>query len=167
MIALKITDIKDFMSKLLIGNVFDSFYLIEASITTFNTYTIDGTLQKNFYEEEQAKKILVSGQTYSLWKDNKNFCFSLIKGTRTPLHFKIVFQQSRENTDSILKSSGCTINAQDVNGLYLNFQYSNGELICTTGVSLRIFTMDRSLEHTWDSLVMKYFSKQNFSFQQM
>ena len=34
MIAVKIQDIKDFMSKLLIGNAFDSFWLSEASITT-------------------------------------------------------------------------------------------------------------------------------------
>ena len=37
MLALKITDVKDFMNKLLIGEVFDRFSLVEASVTTFNT----------------------------------------------------------------------------------------------------------------------------------
>ena len=40
MLALKITDVKDFMNKLLIGEVFDRFSLVEASVTTFNTFTI-------------------------------------------------------------------------------------------------------------------------------
>ena len=31
MLALKITDVKDFMNKLLIGEVFDRFSLVEAS----------------------------------------------------------------------------------------------------------------------------------------
>ena len=39
MLALKITDVKDFMNKLLIGEVFDRFSLVEASVTTFNTFT--------------------------------------------------------------------------------------------------------------------------------
>ena len=33
MLALKITDVKDFMNKLLIGEVFDRFSLVEASVT--------------------------------------------------------------------------------------------------------------------------------------
>ena len=45
MLALKITDIRDFTNKLFIGEVFDKFCLSEASITTFNTFTIDGRLQ--------------------------------------------------------------------------------------------------------------------------
>ena len=46
MIALQIVDLKDFMSKLLIGSTFDSFWLCEASVTTFATFTIDGTLHR-------------------------------------------------------------------------------------------------------------------------
>ena len=48
MLALKITDVKDFMNKLLIGEVFDRFSLVEASVTTFNTFTINGKLHYDF-----------------------------------------------------------------------------------------------------------------------
>ncbi|CBL20025.1 hypothetical protein CK1_19950 [Ruminococcus sp. SR1/5] len=48
MLALKITDIRDFTNKLFIGEVFDKFCLSEATVTTFNTFTIDGRLQKDF-----------------------------------------------------------------------------------------------------------------------
>ena len=48
MLALKINDVKEFMNQLLIGETFDHFQLVEASITTFNTFSIDGTLKREF-----------------------------------------------------------------------------------------------------------------------
>ena len=63
MLALTISDVKDFMNKLLIGEVFDNFSLVEASITTFNTFTIDGHLQQDFFDtdtvEEYKKEAVV------------------------------------------------------------------------------------------------------------
>ena len=44
MLALKITDIRDFTNKLFIGEVFDKFCLSEATVTTFNTFTIDAEI---------------------------------------------------------------------------------------------------------------------------
>ena len=52
MLALKISDVKDFMNKLLIGEVFDHFSLVEASVTTFNTFTIDGKLHHDFFDTD-------------------------------------------------------------------------------------------------------------------
>ena len=40
--AFQIQDVKSFMSHLLLSNTFDRFLLTEASITTFNTFFIDG-----------------------------------------------------------------------------------------------------------------------------
>lgn len=167
MLALKIMDIKGFMAKLLGGSSFDAFYFVEASITTFNTFTLDGTLHPDFFDEEKAQNIRESGQTYALWGDIRNLCFAIIKGTRSPLYFKIIFQQSRKNTEKILLQSGAAINSKDIHGLYLNFQYNNGELLCTTGTSLRIFTMDKTLDNYWDSLVLRFFHKQGISFEQL
>ena len=100
MIALQIVDLKDFMSKLLIGSTFDSFWLCEASVTTFATFTIDGTLHTDFYDTQEAQLLQTQKQTYSLWRDIKPFCFSMMKGKKTPLHFKIVFRLSEKNTEN-------------------------------------------------------------------
>lgn len=54
MLALKITDIKDFTNKLFIGDIFDRFWLNEASITTFSTYIIDGKLQQEFFDSDKG-----------------------------------------------------------------------------------------------------------------
>ena len=47
--AYKITERKNFMGRLLGSSVFDSFLLAEASITTYNTFLIDGRINKGFF----------------------------------------------------------------------------------------------------------------------
>lgn len=46
MIAFSLTNIKDFMSHLLLNETFDHFSFIEGEITTFNTFHIDGFIKK-------------------------------------------------------------------------------------------------------------------------
>ena len=57
MIALNVQDVKDFMARLLISEEFDSFWLCEASITTFSTFQIDGTLRPEFFDTEEAEAL--------------------------------------------------------------------------------------------------------------
>ncbi len=104
MLALKITDVKDFMNKLLIGEVFDRFSLVEASVTTFNTFTIDGKLQYDFFDTDTKAAFEEKSTEYSLWHDVKPYCFSIIRGRRTPLNFRIVFELSHDQTQSLLRN---------------------------------------------------------------
>lgn len=85
------------------------------------------------------------------------FCLELIKGKKTPLNFKIVFQLSSSNTEKLLLQTGVALTPSDVNGLYLNLHYDGRSLHCITGTSLNLFTMDKSLEHAWDEMVRKFF----------
>ena len=75
MIALKILDIKDFMSRLLKGEAFDPFWLVEASITTYNTFTIDGSLYRDFFDAPLLEALDRTQRTYSLWREVKPYCF--------------------------------------------------------------------------------------------
>lgn len=166
MIALNIIDQKDFMNKLLIGDSFDAFWLVEASITTYNTFTIDGTLHKDFFEAPLAEALERTQRTHSLWQEIKPFCFSIIKGKHTPLHFKLVFQLSRENTNKAVLDSGIDLQPEDIAGLYINFQYNGAELACTTGTSLRVFTMDKTFDIVWDNMVLAFFKQHGIAFHQ-
>lgn len=161
MIALQVQDVKDFMSRLLIGNTFDAFWLCEASITTYVTYNIDGSLHMDFFDSEQSEILTRSARTFSLWKEIKPFCYSIVKGKRTPLHFKIVFQLSRQNLEKMLAGSGLDWKPEDVFGLYLNLQYDGSSLSCTTGSSLKTFSMDKSLDRLWDDMVRSFFKQQS------
>ena len=165
MLALKITDIKDFTNKLFIGEVFDRFWLNEASFTTFSTFTIDGKLQQDFYDSDEKEILTSSGRTYALWRDLKPYCFSIIRGKRTPLCFKIVFQFPPEKFFS--KSPEGSHPSPEVSGLFLNVQFKNQLLICTTGVSLKTFVPGVKPDSLWDTKILEFFRKNQIMFEEM
>lgn len=162
MLALEIIDIKDFMNKLLVSEVFDRFSFVEATITTFNTFTIDGKLQHDFFDTDTKAALLEKSTEYSLWQDIKSYCFSIIRGRRTPLNFKIVFELSHNQVQSLLKNETSAADIP-VRNFYLNIQYKNQTLLCTTGVSYASFSMDKRLEHLWDDSLITFFSSHHIS----
>lgn len=158
MIALEISDIKECMAHLLLKETFDSFQFISGSITTFATFQIDGRLHKEFFDTEQLNT-LPDDQNYALWRDIREYCFSLIRGKKTPLDFKFVFCLSCENTAKLLAREVPVLTPKDVQGLYLNFRYDGSALHCITGTSLNVFSLDKSLEHVWDHTAGVFFRK--------
>lgn len=167
MLALNITDVKDFMNKLLIGQVFDHFWLNEATITTYNTFSVDGRLQQDFFDSDAREALAQSARTYSLWKEVKPFCYSIIRGKRTPLSFKIVFQLSPNKAAAALGSADVGIEPENITGLYLNLQYKNKALLCTTGTSLKTFLPGKRLDQYWDSMILDFFRQNEIIFEQV
>ena len=137
------------MSQLLMTETFDRFSFIEGEIVTFNTFKLDGYLQKE----------------YSRWEDVREFCFSLIKGKRTPLSFRLILSLSPDNIVRLMEQTVPEMSPEDVQGLYLNLKFDGMHLTCITGTSFRTFTMDKSLEHAWDEMVKKYFLKKEIEFE--
>jgi hypothetical protein len=152
------------MSKLLVQTTFDHFLLSEAVITTFNTFTIDGHLRKEFYSEDELESLQLKESHLSAWENIKPICFELIKGKKTPLHFKFVFQLSPSNTERLLQQTGLSLTPQDVNGLFINIKYDGNVLSCITGTSLNFFTLDKSLEQAWDSMIQRFLKQQEIIF---
>ena len=150
MIALKITDLRDFTNKLFIREVFDSFWLNQAEITTYNTFSIDGKLHTDFLDSDQLQILQKSGRTYSLWKETRPFCWSVIRGKRTP-----AAQASLSAAPSA------------ISGLYLNLQFKNKILLCTTGTAFNTFIPDKRLEQLWDGMVLDFFSQHQIIFEEM
>ena len=160
MIALALTEVKECMAKLLLSEIFDPFYFIEGEITTFSKFSIDGYLNKDFYEKEDAPE-----RDYALWKDVREYCFSLIKGKRTPLNFKLVLGLSDSNIEKLLLQQGLDFKPSDVRGLYINLKYDGQKLQCTTGTAMNLFTMDKSLEQAWDKMIQKFFTQKEIAFE--
>ena len=136
MLALKITDIRDFTNKLFIGEVFDKFCLSEATVTTFNTFTIDGRLQKDFFDTDSMNRLTEHGRTHSLWKDIRPFCWF-------------------------------GISSEQIDGLFLNLQFKNNSLLCTTGTSLKTFSMDKRPEQLWDDMILSFLSRNQILFERL
>lgn len=166
MIACKVTNLKKFMSHLLVGDSFDSFWLSEATITTGNTFTIDGVLHPEFFSPEAREILERCHRTHSLWKEMKPLCYSIIRGKQTPLQFQFVFRLSYEKTRLALADSGIGVDPDQVKGLFLNIQYNGGQLICTTGAALGVFTMDKSLDRMWDQMALRFFRELDIDYEE-
>lgn len=161
MIALQFTGTKDFMSHLLLRDTFDSFSFIEGEITTFNTFKIDGYIQKEFYDKDALLP------EYSPWKNIRDYCFSIIRGKRTPLGFRFVFSLSPQNTSRFIEQNHLAIQAEEVQGLYMNIHFDGVRLTCVTGTSFKTFNPDRTLEQTWDKITERFFLTKEISFEKM
>ncbi len=149
---------KNCMQHLLLKTTFDSFSLIEGEITTYNTFHIDGYLHKKFFEEAPQKE-------YSSWGDLREFCFQIIRGKRTPLNFRFILSLPREDFEDFLNQQEIfAFRSSDLQGLYLNFKYDGTSLKCVTGISLSLFTMDKTLEKVWDNYAKEFFLKQEIDF---
>lgn len=167
MLALKITDVKEFMNQLLTKETFDSFCMIESSVTTFNTFFIDGKLNPDFFDTDERDVFQRHALTHSFWKDIRPFCYSVIRGKRVPLSFKIILALSPRQQHSLLQNISPATVCGQINGMYLNIQYKNHTLLLTTGISLNTFPPDKLLEQAWDSTVRSFLKNHQLPFEEI
>ena len=154
MTALQIVDIKSFMKKFLLTDSFDRFLLLEGSITTFNTFQIDGTLRKSYYSREEQD--LLMERSLSLWGEVRPFCLELIKGKRTPLHFRFVMHLLPEKATALLVKNGCDVDPSLVRALVLNIRYDGSKAVLTTGTAYQTFVPSKEPDIIWDKALAKY-----------
>ena len=126
MLAVRITDTRDFMKKLLTQDLFDTFLLSEASVTTFTTFSIDGTWHPDYFEEP-----LSDAPPSSDSDAPKALTWKLVRPLRG----------------------------------YLNFQ--KNIVTCTTGTSLRIFTLDKTLDSVWDEMALRFFRSRQIPYENL
>lgn len=164
MTAYELVDVKNFMNKLLTTDMMDHFLLPEATVTTYVTHTIDGHLHPEFFSPEDEPYERLRQLSVSPFSQLRPFCFGLMKGQRTPLSFQFVFQLSPENQQRTIARSGCNFRPEDILGMFLHLKYQDKKLLCTTGISYRTFTLDKSLEQEWDRLVGLFFKTHQIPF---
>lgn len=162
MVALKIEDIKGFTKKLFIGDVFDIFLLREATIVTFNTFSIDGHIRQGYYTEQELEENKI--EELSSWSVIKPICFSLIKGKKLPGSFQITLQLSPEQVEKFLIHSQVGLTVDQVNGICMNIRYEDNVLYCVSGTSLNIFTLDRVIDIEWDEALRLFLRQQEIAY---
>lgn len=151
------------MSRLLTTECFDAFLLSEATITTFTTFHIDGSFHKDYFGLSQDHTTCPAGSSLT-WRLIRPLFYELVKGRHTPLNFKLVFRLADYNTEKLLEQAGIPLTVNDVAGLFLNIHYNGKEVSGTTGTSLRIFTLDKSLDFAWDTMVEKFLRQRKIPF---
>ena len=161
MIQYTIPSVKEFIQAFLCSELFDDFYLSEGQITTFNTYHIDGHFKKEFFQDLKETDDMPDRE-YSFWKENRSFCFDLIKGKRVPLQFKFVLLLSPSQLAALLAQESLAFSPADISGCFFNITYRDGQLTCTSGTALTAFSLDKSLEEAWDKSLSQFLNRHNF-----
>lgn len=151
MIALEIKNVKAFMNHLLNSEAFDSFYMEEASITTYNTFLIDGHTVKAFYTGTDASgNDMDRPGPFSTWKQMRPICFSLIKGNRSPVAFKFVLHAGERYMERLKGNPEASFHLEHTKALTVSIRYDSGVLKCMTGTSYHTFIMDKTIDNIWD-----------------
>ena len=164
MLSLTIKDLKQFMNKLLISDTFDGMCLSEAYICTGCSYTIDGKLNTDFYNEDELNSM--PSTRYTSWKNIKPFAFSIIKGRKVPELLKITFVLPEAVVAKLILDTDINFDPDCVNGLFLNVRYQDGSVTMTTASSLSTFTLDRSLDEAFERYIINFLSDADISYQE-
>lgn len=165
MLALQVTSLKNFMNALLVGDLFDIFLLEEALIATSATYTIDGRINKDFYTIEEWSDKNEHPFEFATWQSIKSTCFDLIKGKRTPLQFKFVFQLMPIHTASIIKSENSTVTPDLIKAFVVTVKYDGEKVNLFTGTSYTTFVMDKEPEKQWDAALLQFLYKKGIAYE--
>ena len=164
--AYQIKDVKNFMSRLLGTSAFDSFLLAEASITTYNTFVIDGRIEKGFFTGDVNDDNILPPYEFSKWADMRQICFDLIKGRRTPVRFKLVLHLMPEQIGEILKNGNANVTLSDIKAFVLNIKYDGSMLTCITATAFYTFLPDKTPDRLWDDFVTHFLSENEISFEE-
>lgn len=136
-------DIKIFMNKLLTEDTFDSYEVRNIELETMVKYQIDGKINKDYLAENEER-------IYCKWGELRHSVYGLIKGSKKPKVFKLVFALTKERVE-ILHPNG--------SAMFINIMFENDRVGFITGSSQKEFTLEKSVDLAWEEYVKKYFKK--------
>lgn len=165
MIALKITGLGSFMSRLFSGNTFDSFLLSEGTLQTAVSWQLDGKLNKEFFEKEVRDDPAQFPYDYTAWSEVRPFLRDLIRGKRAPVAFQFIMHLKPEFMETLLEKEGDSDLKSSVGAFVLTIRYKNGEATLLTGISMKSFTLNKNAERLWDKTLRQFLQTKEISFE--
>jgi len=151
----------NFSQKLFYGQIFDEFLFLEGHIVTNCSFSLNGRLNKSFYTEEDYNSL--EEPKLTTWQNIKPVYRQILADTdnldKFPVKFSVILTLSPNQTKKLLAGSDSDIAFENIEGLHLNIKYENGILTCTTGTSLKIFTLDKSLENYFDKYTENFLNR--------
>jgi len=145
------TGTKEFMNRLLKDDVLDTFEVRGVEMTIGTRISIDGNLiiQKENLDESPEKQ-----QGYTTWEALRPLVFAIIKTGAKPKQVKIIFSFKTENVKDIHPNAAA---------LFLNMVYENDTVNFTTATAQKDFSLEKSLDDSWDEWVRSFFIMKNIS----
>ena len=137
MLALELSDdsVKGFMGRLLKEDIFGDFKVRMVDILAKNRFSMDGEIANGEMKD------------FSMWSDIRPLVFEIVKHMGRPSVLKIVFSHKEPQTIH-----------ENASALFLNLMYENGKLNLTTATAQKSFSLERTLESTWDEWIRGFFS---------
>lgn len=151
MVSFQVLNIKEFMTFLLKGNIFDDFELRQLTIHTFTQYQITGLLDKEYFTLDEQETM---ERKYCIWSEIKPFAFQVVKGKKLPSFIKIIFSLEEKKKKEFFPNASA---------LFLNITFKNNIILCITGYSSIQFTMEKTEEYNWDNWMIDFFKQQNIA----
>lgn len=161
MLSLVFHDLKKMTALLFTENSFDRFLLKSASLSAMLSVTISGEKDPDFFSEEEREKEMQ--ESFVRYETVRPLLFSLIKGKRPPLSFRIILITDKNTTNSLKVKSG--FSEAEVTSLSMNFSFKNGVLTLSSGVSYSGFTLDKSLEALWDQTIRNFLDQKDVTYE--
>ena len=129
MLALALTNKKDFMNKFLKTEIFDHFLLQEGIVVSSVSYVIDGTITKGFYTETEAEELGIKTFHFLPFSMLRPRIFDLIKGKKAPSSFKFVLMLSPENQKRTMERIGSSYTPADISAMSMNIKVQNPAIL--------------------------------------
>lgn len=153
MISVKINNLKTFTSHLLVQDTFSAFLLVEAQIQTHSVFAINGRKNEAYFATSEED--VACDTDYNTWGVLRPICYEIIKGKNLPTYFKFVLKANSAVISTLLENLP-DFKETDIDGLFCNIRYENGNLTITTGTSLKIFTLDKALDKAFDAYFLNF-----------
>ncbi|MCL2360713.1 MAG: DUF5721 family protein [Defluviitaleaceae bacterium] len=141
--------VKDFMNRLLREDILDSFEVRGVEMTIGTRISIDGNLVTQSEDENQEKP-----QGYTTWEALRPLLFAIIKTGAKPKQIKIIFSYKADGAKEIHPNAAA---------LFLNMVYENDIVNFTTATAQKEFSLEKSLDDSWDEWVRVLFNEKNIT----
>ncbi|WP_069997304.1 DUF5721 family protein [Cellulosilyticum sp. I15G10I2] len=144
-----ISNKKELMAKLLKSDLFDTFEVREVILHTAFKMVLEGRRNKDYFDKEDT----IIDSLYLEWREMRKNVYELLQGNKPPTYFKIILAASTEKT---------AVLSQDINACYLNIQFKENHITCSTGVSYKHFSLDQSADKLWDERIKAFLFQYHF-----
>lgn len=163
MTSFHITELKNFMGRLLGTDCFDSFLLASADISAAVEYSIDGHINPDFYTTEEREDPQIRPYEFASWSSMRPICFDMIKGKRTPSRFKFVLHLMPDYVPGVLKGADASLTPDQVKALVLTIKYDGSSISIVTGTAFHSFVLDKTLDAQWDKTMRQFLAKKGIA----
>lgn len=157
MIVLSADDPRVFMNTLIRQEAFDNFLLYSLDYEGLFPITLHGDLNSDFLGEED--KVKYQGNDYISWQDIRPFLLNVLKLYHMPQAMRITLTLTKKATSDIQARVLGEGRVYPVQGFSLNITYVDNKVKVTTGTNYAQFTLDKTIEQSFDQMISQFFKK--------